>query len=274
VRGRRASGKLRWRPLASEDRALFCALYTDSETMRFVRRPLSRTAALADFRQTLRATHTSRGPWFFALQAGATPIGLGAIHRIANRAESGLILTSAARGRGYAPHALGSLIDAAFRALPIDLIWVQYHKANAAAARLCDILAFSDADGLRPRGVKPGQRVRVIRRREWQLSPNQPDGGYVMSNVIRFLESAGRDAAVRYATREQLLHAMQHESIDSLIGGRDTMYCALFPVKTPKPKKAPAKKKPAKAPPKKKPAKKKPAKKPAKKKAPAKRGKR
>ena len=102
-----------------------------------------------------------------------------------------------------------------------------------------------------------------------------------MSNVIGFLENVGRDAALRHASREQLLQAMQREEIapqwrsallqpdrsplDGLLGGRETMYCQNHSV-TP-PKIAPPKKTPAKAPPKKAPAK------PAKK-APAKRGKR
>ncbi len=93
-----------------------------------------------------------------------------------------------------------------------------------------------------------------------------------MSNVIGFLENAGRDAALRHATRTQLLDAMRagelprsHQetllgadsaAIGSLLGVRETMYCATFPVRTPAPKKAPPKKAPAKAPPKKAPAKK------------------
>ena len=91
-----------------------------------------------------------------------------------------------------------------------------------------------------------------------------------MSNVIGFLENVGRNAALHNASREQLLQAMQHGNvepelqsallssnrmdIDSLLGGREKMYCSNFPVKTP-PKKAPAKT-PVKAPPKKAPVKK------------------
>ena len=107
-----------------------------------------------------------------------------------------------------------------------------------------------------------------------------------MSNVIGFLESAGCNAALRHATRAQLLEAMRREelpqsqcdallrinpaAVDSPFGVRETLYCALFPVKTPPPKKAPPKKAPAKVPPKKAPAKK-PAKKAPAKKSPAKR---
>jgi hypothetical protein len=84
-----------------------------------------------------------------------------------------------------------------------------------------------------------------------------------MSNVIRFLEQAGCDAAMRHASREQLLHAMRKENIGpalqdamlrpqstalpALLGAREVMFSPNQ--KTPKPaKKAPAKKPAKKAP--------------------------
>lgn len=89
-----------------------------------------------------------------------------------------------------------------------------------------------------------------------------------MSNVIGFLEQAGRDATVRHASREQLLHAMRKENIGpalqdavlrphatalaAMLGGREVMFAPN--TKAPKPaakkstKKAPAKKPAKKAP--------------------------
>ncbi len=85
-----------------------------------------------------------------------------------------------------------------------------------------------------------------------------------MSNIIGFLENAGRDAAMRYAAREQLLQMMKREQIASeravlseLLGARETMYCG---TNVPG-EKAPGKKTPAKTPAKKKPGKKGPTKK-------------
>lgn len=88
-----------------------------------------------------------------------------------------------------------------------------------------------------------------------------------MSNVIGFLEQAGRDAAMRHASREQLLHAMRAGNIEpamqkavlrpnaaalaALLGAREVMFSPN--TKAPKP----AAKKPAKKAPAKKPAKKK-----------------
>lgn len=87
-----------------------------------------------------------------------------------------------------------------------------------------------------------------------------------MSNIIGFLENAGRNAAMRHAAREQLLQMMElggiateRSSMETLLGARETMYCENNKI-TP-PKKAPAKKIPAKKTPAKKPAKKAPSKK-------------
>ena len=96
-----------------------------------------------------------------------------------------------------------------------------------------------------------------------------------MSNIIGFLEQAGRNAAMRHASREALLKAMRKEEIapkertallhlqravlDDLTSARGTMYLKNTAIAPPK-KKAPAKKKPAKKVPAKKPAKKAPAK--------------
>jgi hypothetical protein len=110
-----------------------------------------------------------------------------------------------------------------------------------------------------------------------------------MSNTISFLESVGRDAALRHATGGELLAAMRREriapelraailgqgsaQIGEYLGVRDKIHCLNFPKKAPM--KAPAKSpgKPAKAPskkPAKKPAKA-PARKPTKKAAPTRR---
>ena len=278
-----ATARLRLRALAATDHALFRALYTDSEVMRFIGRPLSAAEAAASFRATLRATRRPPGPRFFAIveKRGRRAIGLCSIQPVELRERSveiGIMLGRDVRRRHYASEALSALVAAALRTLPIDTVWVQYRRANGGAARLFDALGFSKADGWRPRGARPRLCVNIVRRPAWRMQSHQPERGFSMSNVIGFLENVGRNAALRHAERTHLLQVMQSEDIaptvqdallntsridiDALLGVRDTLYCSNFPVKTPT--KAPAKK-PVKAPPKKAPAKK-----PAK--APAKRG--
>ncbi|MEO8803779.1 MAG: GNAT family N-acetyltransferase [Rudaea sp.] len=279
-----AISRLRLRALAMRDLALFRNLYGDAETMRHIGRPMPSAQAAGSLRATINAARNTGGPYFFVIVEGCSErsIGLCSIRGFSARTcrvEAGLMLLRAARGQGYATEALGALIDAAFQSLPIDSVWVQYRPANVIAARLCDALGFVKSQAQHSRGTKTVQCIRTLWRPGWRKPSHQPLKGNTMSNVIGFLENAGRDAALRHASREQLLLAISRETIepalrsalldqdrsriDAMLGARDTMHCMVLPVKTPK--KAPPKKVPGKAPPKKAPAKK-----PAKK-APAKR---
>jgi hypothetical protein len=204
------------------------------------------------------------------------------------RAEIGVMLMRKACRRGFGKECIQALIEVAFEALPIDTVWVQYRPANAAAERLFGSLDFLPITGVRPRAARRSHCIRAMHRSAWRVH-NQPSGGSTMSSTISFLESVGRDAALRHATGGQLAAAMQREriapelqaailgqsntQIGEHLGVRDKIHCLNFPKKAPM--KAPAKSpgKPAKAPskkPAKKPAKA-PARKPGKKAAPTQR---
>ena len=273
--------RLRMRILAPSDLSLFRELYCDSGTMRHVGRPLSSARATASLQATLDATRKP-GLRFFVIieRRSKQAVGLCSIRptKDIRCPEVGMMLVRTVRGLGYGNETLGALIDAAFRTLPITAVSVQYRPANVSAGRLCDGLGFA----AQTQPQKSGPCVRILRRLQWHRRFHQPKTkGKAMPNIIGFLEQAGRNAALRHATREQLLRELrdqdfdqasqdallqpQHAVLEHLIGVRDTMYCSNQAIAPPK-KKAPAKKKPVKAPPKKKA----PAKKPAKK-APAKR---
>jgi len=99
------TARLRMRALSEGDQALFCRLYTDAESMRFIGRPLSMTRALAAFHWTLQSIREeSTGPCFFAIVAKASKraVGLCAIQpvvRTAQRAEIGIMLAPEVRGK-------------------------------------------------------------------------------------------------------------------------------------------------------------------------------
>lgn len=275
------TSRLRLRALTLNDLALFRALYCDPGTMRHIGKPMSRARAAASLGATIAATRKPGGLRFYTIVERQSRRGVGMCSlrpaaRDKRGVELGIMLVRNARGRGYAREAFAALIDDAFFRLPIAAVWVQHSRANAEAARLNDALGFHPIIAKRLHGARRGQRAWVLRRPKQHGSPHQPTKGKAMSNIIGFLEQAGRNAAMRHASREALLKAMHEEEIvpaqrsvlDNLTGARETMYAVNLSIKPPK--KAPAKKKPAKAPPKKKPAKKAPAKKPAKK-APAKR---
>jgi len=265
-------GRVRLRALARSDLALFRELYCDAETMRHIGRPFSHAYAAASLRATLRARREPSGPFFFAIaeRGDARTVGLCSIRPTINARchELGIMLVRAARGRGLACEALRVLIDAAFRTLPITAVSVQYRCANAAMARVCDRLGFFSAGPTRS-GARPKTCVRMLRRPRSPTQFQQPAKGKTMSKIIEFLDQAGRDAALRHATREQLLRRMsqhnigsalqdallrpQQASLATLIGARETMYCqnqsktpAKAPAKAPAKKTPPKKKAPAK----------------------------
>jgi len=281
-RALRAYG-LRLRALHPSDQALFCALYGDVETMKFIGTPLERRIAIGKFATLLESGDAmDECPRFFAITQAhpAETVGFCGIQPPDERmrgAEIGIVLDARARGRGYGRFVIRRLIETAFALLPIDCVWVQYRASNTAAERLFAGAGFKPAS-MRPYRVRQTQRIRVLERAALVLMSNR-QGETKVSNVIRFIESIGRDAALRHVSEGQLEAAMRRDriapsvraailardtaSLESLLDVRETLYCVLM---TPEPKKAPTKKPvktPKKAPPKK-PAK--PAKKPAKKK--------
>jgi RimJ/RimL family protein N-acetyltransferase len=274
------TARLRLRALTLSDLALFRALYCDSGTMRHIGKPMSRARAAASLRATVAAARKPGGLRFFVIAERKSRRGVGmcSLRPAAwdkHGAEAGLMLLPAARGRWYAREALRALIDDAFLRLPIESVWVQYRRANVEAAKLCDGLGFGRESSSHA-GASVRRCVTIPPRPERRDFSHQPARGATMSNIIGFLEQAGRNAAMRHASREALLRAMSEEEIapkertallqtqrsmlDDLTSARETMYCSNQAVKAPQKKKAPAKKKPAKKAPAKKPAKKAPAK--------------
>ncbi|HSN00887.1 MAG TPA: GNAT family N-acetyltransferase [Rudaea sp.] len=267
--------RLRLRALTLSDLVLFRALYCDPGTMRHVGKPMSRARAAASLGATIAATRKPGNLRFFVIAERKSRRGVGMCSirpAVWDKcgAEAGLMLLLAVRGHGYAREALAALIDDAFSQPLIDAVWVQYRRANLSMARLCDSLGFDRE--FSPHAGKNFRRcVRIPRRPERRNHPYQPARGATMSNIIGFLEQAGRDAAMRHASREVLLQAMRDEEIipeqrnallqsqsavlGDLIGARETMYCKNTAIKPPK--KKPAKKAPAKKPAKKAPAKRK-----------------
>jgi RimJ/RimL family protein N-acetyltransferase len=176
------TSRLRLRPLAKKDAALFCALYSDTETMRFITRPMSKAQTLASFEVTLQTRETARGPTFFTIveKNRNAAIGLCSIQAPElreRRAEIGLMLVREACRRGFGVECVRALIDAAFEALPIDTVWVQYRPANAAAERLFDGLDFLPITGTTPRTARRMHSIRAMQRFAWQERPQPTHQG-------------------------------------------------------------------------------------------------
>jgi RimJ/RimL family protein N-acetyltransferase len=128
------------RALRAQDADLYCGLYTDSDTMRFIGPPLSMQRAASSFKAALRsAAAPFDGPLFLVIIEPASQLSLGlcAIQQIfMRRAETGVLINPAARGRGIATESLRAVIEWGFLSLPVERIWVRCSVHNIGAQRL------------------------------------------------------------------------------------------------------------------------------------------
>ncbi len=163
---------LRMRPVVQGDEALYCWLYTDPQTMRFVGPPLSRERAQRGFRKVLESVE--RRPIELVLlviveKATDRSIGIGAfqdfdLHR--HRVQAGMMLGSGARGRGFGKEGLRALIDHAFATFAVDEVWTQHAADNADARRLTISLGLSHNTE-----TGSGKLVRSAWRHSWPADP-------------------------------------------------------------------------------------------------------
>jgi len=130
------------RPLDQRDEQLYCDLFADVETMRFIGSPWPREHARRAFRVACRAMRRFAGRDVFLTlidKAADSGVGLCSIQDIdaAGRlAELGLMLKPVACGQGYAKEILAATTSWAFRALPIDELRVRFATTHASAERV------------------------------------------------------------------------------------------------------------------------------------------
>lgn len=162
--------RLHVRPLRDDDEAVYCELYTDAETQRHTGGALSPQAAARSFAAALRAPHRRplRSLYLMLCERAAGyrklgMVGLSGIDTAARRAEIGILMTAAARCRGYGREGFGALAKQIFLRLPVDTIYVQYARANIGADRLATGVGFRDA-GRPDSSDGTDQRVVVMYR--------------------------------------------------------------------------------------------------------------
>jgi RimJ/RimL family protein N-acetyltransferase len=134
--------KLILRSIDERDEELYCGLFCDPETMRYIGPPWPRAEAVRAFRGVLEATR--RMPpraLFLTLIAQETqrPIGLCTLQdvdAVRRQTELGVMLLPTARVQGLATEALLTVIAHAFATLPVDEVWVRFAVEHAACERL------------------------------------------------------------------------------------------------------------------------------------------
>jgi len=124
------------------DAALYCELYGDPGTMRFVGPPLSRERAERSFRKVLASLDRrpiERVLLVIVEKATHRCIGIGAFQDFdprRRRVEAGMMLRSEARGRGFGTEGLRALVDFAFATFEVDEVWIQHAADNMEARRV------------------------------------------------------------------------------------------------------------------------------------------
>jgi RimJ/RimL family protein N-acetyltransferase len=164
------TNRLDIRSLSGSDELLFCKLFTDADTMRYIGPQLSADRAASGFRMAV--AFTGRRPaerLFFsvAVRAQERKIGICSIQQIdpvLRRAEVGVVLESFARAQGFAREILPALVSRALTALPVDEIWLQYSKHHSLAERLFASAGFSRCLDPAAYGQRYDKRVWSARR--------------------------------------------------------------------------------------------------------------
>jgi RimJ/RimL family protein N-acetyltransferase len=140
------TARLRLRPRAAGDEALYRGLYTDAAVMREIGAPMSADAAARAFQSACR--HNGRdapGHRFWAIDATdarvATPgdsVGFAALLRSGVGAELGVMLRQGWWHGGISSEAFVPLIDHAFLGMGLALVYAQ--RADNDHARIIDRL--------------------------------------------------------------------------------------------------------------------------------------
>ena len=118
--------RLHLRPLQMGDEALFHALYTDPDSMRFIAPPLSAAQAARYFRSTVAGMQTTPIRWLslaMLRKQSQQPVGICGVSDFdaaARRLEVGILLTAEARSQGIAREGLTALMNRLFELLPVD----------------------------------------------------------------------------------------------------------------------------------------------------------
>lgn len=127
------------RSIREGDEELYCSLFCDSETMRFIGPPWTRAEAARAFRGALEAMRAEppRGLFMTVFdKRGQRPNGLCTLQNFdpsRRRAELGMMLLPTGRAHGAATEALVAFLAHVFATLPFDEIWARFAVDHAAA---------------------------------------------------------------------------------------------------------------------------------------------
>lgn len=158
------------RSLAASDLETYRALYTDSDTMRFIGTSLTAAQAERSFLTALAGKSANRQQFLVAeLGEPAVAIALCGLTNHANSVEVGIIMLRAFRGRDLARSTVRLLVSHAFEQFTGDWICVDYDPLNLRAARLFASLGFAVRSGFAAQNS--ARSLAWVARDEWWRAP-------------------------------------------------------------------------------------------------------
>jgi RimJ/RimL family protein N-acetyltransferase len=171
------------RPLSECDETLYCELFTDADTMRYIGPQLSPERAARSFRKAVALTRRLPAERLFftvAVRSAQRKIGICSLQQIdpiRRRAEAGVVLKSFARAQGFAREILRAFVVRAFATLPVDEVWLHYSAEHSITERLFVDAGFSRRLDPADYGEDPGKRIWSAQRSSWGQSFSANRGG-------------------------------------------------------------------------------------------------
>jgi [ribosomal protein S5]-alanine N-acetyltransferase len=166
------TARLSIRPAVAGDAALYCDLFSDPDTMRFVGPPLSQEQAADAFRKVLASLErrpVERVLLVIVEKATGQSIGIGAFQDFdprLRRVDQGMMIGAGGRGRGFGMEASRALIEFAFATFEVDEVRIQHAVDNREARRIPIGLGMSHNTD-----TKSGKLVWSAWRHAWPAAP-------------------------------------------------------------------------------------------------------
>lgn len=132
--------RLTIRPLAEQDRLMYCSLYTDPELMQFIAPVMAMEKAQQSFDIALRLN--KQQPFkrlFLALyqhNSAVGMVGLSAVNPALKQAEIGVLLAKTGRGQGFGQEALDAVGRLFLQLNPGFSLYTDIDPGNAAAQHM------------------------------------------------------------------------------------------------------------------------------------------
>jgi [ribosomal protein S5]-alanine N-acetyltransferase len=160
------TSRLQVRPLAEDDEALYCNLYSDPDLMRHIAAPMSVEAARMSFRAALNQQLPHHQRWIISERETGHDVGLLGLIGSGDGPEIGVMLLGPFHKYGYGTEAMAGMVKHAFTTTALQVITARQAVAdNPTVIRMMVKLGFRP---LPPTGDKPLGGDWELSRQRWQ----------------------------------------------------------------------------------------------------------